>query len=323
MSQAVFAARPGGPEVLELRSVDLSPPGPHEVLITVRAAGVNRPDLLQRHGAYPPPPGAPQSLGLEVAGVIEAVGSDVSGLAVGDAVMALLSGGGYATHALCAAGTVLPKPQALSFEEAAAFPETAFTVWTNVFEAGGLRPGERLLVHGATSGIGTMAGKMARAFGAEAYGTAGSAKRARSAEALGYARCFDYRREDWTALTQADGGADVVLDMVGGDYLARNVALLRPGGRHVSIAFLGGTEGTLDIRAVMTKRLTVTGSTLRARPPEEKARLAAEVRRCVLPKLAAGEVTPVIDKVFPLAHAADAHRHLEAGGHVGKVVLTV
>ena len=317
----IEAGGAGGPEVLRRAERAAPTPGRGEVVIAVRAAGVNRPDLLQRQGLYPPPAGASDVLGLEVAGIVAARGEGVTGLREGDAVMALLPGGGYAERALCDARHVLPKPDALSFEEAAGFCETAFTVWANAVEAGGLRPGERLLVHGATSGIGTMAGKVAVALGAEAWGTAGTPAKAAAARAQGYARCWNHRREDWSEAAREAGGVDVVLDMVGGDYLARNVAALREGGRHVSIAFLRGTEGTLDILAVMRRRLTLTGSTLRARPSEEKARLTREVRAHLLPHLAEGRLTPVIDRVFPLAEAAAAHAHLEAGGHVGKVIL--
>ena len=317
----VEAAQPGGPDVLRTVRRPKPVPGPGEVLIAVRAAGVNRPDLLQRQGLYPPPPGATDVPGLEVAGEIAALGDGADGVAVGDAVMALLPGGGYATHAVCDARHLLPKPAALSFEEAAGFPETAFTVWANAFEAGALTPGERLLVHGATSGIGTMAGRLASALGAEVFGTAGTDEKCAAAERTGYARCWNYREENWSEAARAAGGVDVVLDMVGGDYLERNVAALRDGGRHVSIAFLRGTQGTLDILAVMRRRLTLTGSTLRARSAAEKARLTGEVRRHVLPHLQAGRLTPVIDRVFPMDRASAAHAHLEAGDHVGKVIL--
>ena len=319
--RVIGAEGPGEPSVLRAERRPRPDPSPGEVLIAIAAAGVNRPDILQRRGLYPPPPGASDVLGLEVAGRIAALGEGVAGWRVGDPVMALLPGGGYADHALCDARHVLPKPDAVSFEEAAGFCETAFTVWANVFEAGALRPGERLLVHGATSGIGTMAGKMASALGARAWGTAGTPEKCAAARTHGYERCWNHRTEDWSERAQADGGVDVVLDMVGGDYVARNVACLREGGRHVSIAFLRGTEGTLDILAVMRRRLILTGSTLRARPAAEKARLATEIRTHLLPHLSAGRLTPVIDRVFPLEEAAAAHAHLEAGQHVGKVIL--
>ena len=320
--RVIEAAGAGGPEVLRLGSRAMPEAGPGEVVIAVRAAGVNRPDLLQRQGLYPAPPGASDVLGLEVAGRIAALGEGAGTWQVGDAVMALLPGGGYAERAVCDARHVLRKPEDLSFEEGAAFCETAYTVWANAFEAGALRPGERLFVHGATSGIGTMAGRMATAFGAEAWGTAGTEAGCSAAAGQGYARCWT-REEDWSGAAAEAGGVDVVLDMAGGDYVARNLAMLREGGRHVSIAFLRGPQGALDVLAIMRKRLLLTGSTLRARTPEEKARLTAEIRTHLLPHLEAGRLTPVIDRVFALEEAAAAHAHLEAGGHVGKVVLRV
>ena len=320
--RVIEAAGAGGPEVLRLGSRAMPEAGPGEVVIAVRAAGVNRPDLLQRQGLYPAPPGASDVLGLEVAGRIAALGEGAGTWQVGDAVMALLPGGGYAERAVCDARHVLRKPEDLSFEEGAAFCETAYTVWANAFEAGALRPGERLFVHGATSGIGTMAGAMARALGAEVWGTAGTARGCEAARRQGYARCW-LRDAPWDAEAREAGGADVVLDMAGGDYVARNLGLLREGGRHVSIAFLRGVTGEVNVMDVMRRRLTLTGSTLRARSAEEKARLTDEVRRHVLPHLEGGALAPVIDRVFPLAEAGAAHAHLEAGGHVGKVILRV
>ncbi len=320
---AIEITQSGAPDVLKPARRDRPQPGEGELLIEVRAAGVNRPDVLQRKGLYPPPDGASDLPGLEVAGTVAALGPGAEGFREGDAVMALLPGGGYAGFAVCHARHVLPKPETVSFVEAAAFPETAYTVFANAFEAGGLRAGERLLVHGATSGIGTMAGRMARAFGAEPYGTAGSDAKCRAAEALGYARCLNYREEDWAKLLGEAGGVDVVLDMVGGDYVAKNVSLLREGGRHVSIAFLRGADAQFNVIEVMRKRLVLTGSTLRARPAEEKARLTGEIRRQLLPKLSEGLVTPVIHETFPLADAARAHRLMESSEHVGKIVLTL
>lgn len=322
-TRAILASEPGGPEVLKAGTVDVPRPGAGEVSIKVKAAGVNRPDVLQRRGLYPPPEGASPVLGLEVAGVIEETGENTGGLAPGDAVIALLPGGGYAERTLCDFRHVLPKPESVSFEEAAGFAEAAFTVWANLFEAGGLKPKERLFVHGATSGIGTAAVMAARAFGAEVYGTAGAPERAAAAEGLGFARCFDHSREDWAAQMREAGGCDVVLDMVGADYVPKNLSMLRPGGRHVSIAFLGGAEATVSVPLVMTKGLTITGSTLRARPAAEKARLTAEVRRHLLPLLADGRMKPVIDSTYPLSDAAVAHARMEEGGHVGKIVLTL
>ena len=320
--RAVIAREPGGPEVLAVTRRSLPPPGPGQVAIDVRAAGVNRPDLLQRMGLYPPPEGAGDVLGLEVAGTVAALGAGVAGLEVGQRVMALLPGGGYASRANAEAGSVLPVPEGVSDVEAAGFPETAFTVWTNAFEGGRLVPGERLLVHGATSGIGTMAGAMASALGAEVFGTAGTDEKARAAEANGYARCWNYREADWASEVRAAGGVDVVLDMVGGDYVPRNLACLREGGRHVSIAFLRGATAEVSVVDVMRRRLTLTGSTLRARPAPEKARIAGELAAHVLPLLAAGRVTPVIDGTYPLERASDAHRRMDED-HVGKVVLTL
>ena len=321
--RAIEAKAPGGAEVLRVADVPRPKPAPGQVLIAVEAAGVNRPDVLQRLGLYPAPEGVTPVLGLEVCGEVAALGDGVGAERLGERVMALLPGGGYAEYAVCDARHALAVPDGLSAVEAAAFPETAFTVWTNVFEAGRLTEGERLLVHGATSGIGTMAGKMAGAFGAEAWGTAGSREKVAAAKASGYARCFDYNEEPWDELTAEAGGVDVVLDMVGGDYVARNLTTLRPRGRHVSIAFLRGTKAEIDVVRIMRGQLTLTGSTLRGRTDDEKARLAEEVRRHLLPKLANGELTPVIDGSFPLAEAADAHRRMEASEHVGKIVLTL
>ena len=321
--RAVVAARPGGPDVLETVARDLPPPGPGEVAIEVAAAGVNRPDVLQRLGLYPPPEGASDVLGLEVAGRVAALGPGAAGFEVGARVMALVPGGGYASRVNADVGAVLPVPDAVSDIQAAAFPETAFTVWTNAFEGGALSPGERLLVHGATSGIGTMAGRMASALGAEVFGTAGTDGKCAAAAGFGYARCWNYREADWADAVREAGGVDVVLDMVGGDYLARNLSCLREGGRHVSIAFLRGKTAEVDITRVMRRRLTLTGSTLRARPAPEKARIAGELRRHVLPRLAAGRVTPVIDGTFPLEAAGEAHARMEASAHIGKIVLTL
>lgn len=320
---AIVATQPGGPDVLSLVMRPPTRPAPGEVAIEVAAAGVNRPDVLQRMGFYPPPDGASDVLGLEVAGRISALGEGVGDFAVADRVMALLPGGGYAGRANVDAGSVLRVPDTVTDIEAAGFCETAFTVWTNVFERGGLVPGERLLVHGATSGIGTMAGKMARAMGAEVYGTAGSANKCEAAAGFGYARCWNYNEDDWARDIQAAGGVDVVLDMVGGAYVQKNLACLRDDGRHASIAFLRGMMAEVSIVDVMRRRLTLTGSTLRTRPTAEKARIADALRHHVLPLLADGQLTPVIDSTFPLRGAADAHRRMESSEHIGKIVLTV
>lgn len=317
---------PGGPEVLRVTERDAPIPGPGEVLVAVAAAGVNRPDLLQRQGRYDPPPGASDLPGLEIAGHVVAIGEDVTEWGADDAVCALVAGGGYARYCAVPAEQVLPVPRGLGMVEAAALPETVFTVWTNVFERGALRPGETLLVHGGSSGIGTTAIQLAKAFGATVFTTAGSADKCRACEALGADRAIDYRNEDFVAvIREATGGrgVDVVLDMVGGDYIARDIEIMAPDARHVSIAFLRGAKTTLNMAPVMTKRLTLTGSTLRARPVEEKGRIARAVREAVWPLLEAGSVRPVIHRTFPLEEAAEAHRLMESSAHIGKIVLTL
>lgn len=294
-------------------------PNAGEILIRVRAAGVNRPDIVQRNGFYPPPPGAPETLGLEAAGEV------VTGAGrwkAGDRVCALLGGGGYAEYAVCDARHALPIPEGLSFEEAAGLPETVFTVFANVFEHGALKSGETLLLHGATSGIGTTAIQMAKAAGARVIATARGAAKAETARGLGADIAIDAAAEDFGAVAKAAGGVDVVLDMVGGDYFAKNLEALKTGGRIVYIASLAGAEITVPIFRIMQKRAVITGSTLRPRDADEKARLAAEVERIVWPWIAAGKVKPQVDRTFPLAEAAAAHAHLESGGHVGKVILT-
>ena len=297
-------------------------PGPGQVLIRVHAAGVNRPDLLQRIGAYPPPPGASEVLGLEVSGEIEAVGDGVSRWQVGDRVFALLGGGGYADKAVVDARHVLPIPEGLDFVQAAALPETVFTVFTNVFEAGGLKAGETLLIHGATSGIGVTAIQMAKAAGAKVIATSRGAEKAAAAKALGADISLDAKTDDLAAAIAEAGGADVVLDMVGRDYAELNLKALKPGGRWVVIATLTGSLAEVDLMRIMVKRLTLTGSTLRARHADEKARLTAAVETTALPWIASGAVRPPIHATFPLEKAADAHRALEAGDHVGKIMLT-
>ncbi|WP_370339318.1 NAD(P)H-quinone oxidoreductase [Parvularcula marina] len=318
--RAVHIEKPGGPEVLKLIDRPVPEPGPGEVLLKVAAAGVNRPDVLQRKGVYPPPPGASDLPGLEVAGVIEKLGPGAVGQ-VGAHAMALIAGGGYAEYAVVHHRHLLTLPEEMPFERAAALPETIYTVWTNVFEDGRLKEGETLFVHGATSGIGTMALSMAKAFGATVYGTAGSDEKCRAAETLGFVKCFNYRNEEWAKLMTAEGGADVVLDMVGGDYVAKDMTLLKPQGRHVSIAFQAGMEAKIPIPILMQKRLTLTGSTLRARDIEEKARLTDQIRQHVMPKIVSGEIAAVFDRAFPLEEAATAHRRMEAGEHIGKIVL--
>lgn len=307
---------------LSLVTDDVPKVGDHEILIRVAAAGVNRPDLMQRAGLYPPPPGAPPILGLEAAGEIVEVGHGVSRWHVGDKVTALLAGGGYAEYAVAHEGAALPVPAGLSMAEAAALPETVFTVWANVFEGAGLKQGETLLVHGGASGIGTTAIQMAKAYGARVLTTAGDAEKIKLCEKLGAERCINYRTEDWEAVVRDLGGADVVLDMVGGPYVQKNLDVMKDQGRIVMIAFLQGPMAQLNLMRLMLKRLTLTGSTLRSRSVEEKARIAREVERQVWPWIEAGRVKPVIDSTFPLTEAEQAHARLQAGAHAGKIVLT-
>lgn len=321
----VEIAEPGGPDVLRATKRPAPVPGPGEILIEVAAAGVNRPDMLQRQGRYDPPPGASDLPGLEVAGRVIAIGEGVAGWGSGDEVCALAAGGGYAEYCVVPAVQALPVPKGFSMTEAAAVPETYFTVWTNVFERGALKPGETLLVHGGSSGIGTTAIQLAKAFGATVFATAGNADKCRACEELGADRAIDYKSEDFVeVIRQQTGGrgVDVVLDMVGGDYIARDIEIMAVDGRHVSIAFLQGPKVSLNMMPVMTKRLTLTGSTLRARPVPEKGRIANALREKVWPLLEAGKVRPVIHRVFPLDQAAEAHRLMESSAHIGKIVLT-
>lgn len=313
----------GGPEGLVVEDRPRLIPGEGDVSIAVHAAGVNRPDVLQRLGHYPPPAGAPDWPGLEVAGIVDAVGSAVTNVRVGDRVMALLSGGGYAEQALAPAGSVLPVPANLSMVEAAAIPETFFTVWHNVIERGRLMAGETLLVHGGASGIGTVAIQLARARGARVLATAGTAEKCRRLLELGADGAVNYREEDFVdAVMGATGGAgaDVILDMVGGDYLERNMRCVAEDGRIVQIAHLRGKTAQLDINRLMVRRITVTGSTLRARDASVKAAIADAIRAHVLPLVEVGQMRPIIDVVFPLEQAAEAHRAMDED-HFGKVVL--
>jgi len=319
MMTAITVAKGKGP-ASSLHPVQIPRPTPSdaEIVIRVRAAGVNRPDILQRLGFYPPPPGAPGTLGLEVSGeVVHPAGR----WREGDKVCALLGGGGYAEFAACDAHHALPIPMGLSFIEAAALPETVFTVWANLFEQGGLQAGETAMIHGATSGIGVTAIQMAKAAGARVIATARSAAKAAEAKALGADIVVDASTEDFAAVAENAGGADVILDMVAGPYFPKNLDALSVGGRLVHIASQGGNIVELPILKIMQKRLIITGSTLRPRRADEKARLAAEVERVVWPWIAEGRVKAVIDRVFPLADAAGAHTYLESGTHVGKVVL--
>ena len=313
----------GKAEDLEPVTLPVPEPGPGQILVRVGAAGVNRPDVIQRLGFYPPPPGAPDTLGLEVAGEVAALGEGALRWSVGDKVTALLGGGGYAQYAVVDARHALPIPDGLSLIEAASLPETVFTVWANLFDIGRLRAGETCLIHGATSGIGTTAVQLAKAAGARVIATGRGAAKAEQAKALGADISIDASAEDFEAVAQAAGGADVVLDMVGGAYAAKNVVVLKPHGRLVMIATLGGVKGEIDLSLVMRKRLVITGSTLRPRDADEKARLARAVEQTVWPWIAQGKFRPVIDGVYPLEQAADAHARMESGGHVGKIVLTV
>ena len=312
----------GPAEALKPARIATPEPRPGEILIRVAAAGVNRPDLLQRMGAYPPPPGAPDTLGLEVAGEVVALGEGAARWKLGDKVCALLGGGGYAEYCRVDARHALPIPAGLSMIEAAALPETVFTVYANVFEHGALKAGETFLVHGATSGIGVAAIQMAKAAGARVIATGRGADKAAMARTLGADVAVDAKSEDFAAVAKAEGGADVILDMVGGDYFPKNVDALKTGGRLVQIASQGGGTVPLEIFRIMQKRAVVTGSTLRPRDADEKARITREVERVVWPWIAAGLVKQKIDSTFALADAAKAHAHLEAGSHVGKVMLT-
>lgn len=317
---------PGGPEVLQLTSRPRPIAGPGEVLIRVMAAGVNRPDVLQRQGAYPPPPGASDLPGLEVAGVIEACGSDVTEYQVGDSVCALLAGGGYAEWAVAPAGQCLPVPQGWSFVEAAGLPETWFTVWSNLIDRAGLQPGESVLIHGAASGIGTAAIQLARWRGARVFGTAGSAERCTQAQQLGAECVIPYREQDFVeqVLDRTAGrGVDVILDMVAGDYTARNIKALADDGRLVIIALLRGARAEVDLGQILRRRLTITGSTLRQRPVAFKAQIARALRHSIWPAMSARQIQPTVSVVLDLSEAAEAHRRLEAGEVFGKVVLQV
>lgn len=316
---------PGPPEVL--RPVERPDPAPAhgEVLIRVAAAGVNRPDVMQRQGHYPPPPGASDIPGLEVAGVIESVGENVSGWNVGDAVCALVSGGGYATQCVAPAAQCLPIPRSIDLVTAAAIPETFFTVWTNVFERGALQAGETALFHGGASGIGTTAIQLASARGARVIATAGSAEKCRACEAIGAERAIDYRTEDFVQVVRAltgNVGVNLILDIVGGSYVNRNLAALAMDGRLVVIGFMEGEPtATVDLRRVLGRRLTITGSALRPRTVAEKGAIAESLRREVWPLLERGVVKPIVYRTFPLADAAAAHRLMESREHIGKIVL--
>ena len=323
---AVEIKAPGGPEALVPCTRPVPAPRAGEILIRIRHAGVNRPDAIQRSGAYPPPPGASDLPGLEAAGEVAAIGEGVSRWAVGDAICALLPGGGYAEYATCPADHALPVPDGLSLQEAAALPENYFTVWTNVFERGRLQAGERFLVHGGSSGIGSTAIQLAAHFGARVMTTVGNAEKAAFCAALGAERVVNYREEDFVATAKdftGGKGLDVILDMVGGDYIPRNVKALGLEGRLVFIAFLGGPKAELGFNLVMVKRLTITGSTLRPQSVESKARIAAALEAQVWPLIEAGKIGPKIHSTFPLARACDAHALMESSAHMGKIMLEV
>jgi len=322
--KAITIDAPGGPEVLVWADVEDARPGPGEVLLDVVATAVNRADLLQRQGHYAPPAGASPYLGLECSGRIVELGADVQGWAVGDEVCALLTGGGYAERVAVPAGQLLPVPAGVSVLEAAALPEVVCTVWSNVFMLAGLRPGETLLVHGGASGIGTMAIQLAGNVGARVVVTAGTAAKLERCRELGASVAVNYRDEDFVAATRAatDGrGADVILDNMGAKYLSRNIEALAPNGRLVVIGLQGGAKAELDLGALLAKRAAVLATALRSRPAQEKAAIVASVREHVWPLLESGAVRPVVDRVLPLSDAAEAHRVVEAGEHVGKVLL--
>jgi len=322
----VGISKPGGPEVLlpEIRSVPT--PGPGEILVKVHAAGVNRPDVAQRSGAYPPPPGASDLPGLEIAGEVAALGPGAIRHKLGDKVMSLVAGGGYAQYCIAQDAQAMPVPAAFSMLEAGATPETLMTVWHNVFERGALQPGETLLVHGGSSGIGTMAIQLAKAFGSKVIVTVGSQDKADACLKLGAIRAVNYKTEDFVAAVKAEtsgAGANVILDMVGGDYIERNYETAALDGRIVQIAFLGAPKATVNFTKLMIKRLTHTGSTLRPRSNADKAAMVAAIEAKVMPLLREGRIKPLMDSTFPLEKAAEAHRRMETSGHIGKIVLAV
>ena len=324
--RAIDPEQPGGPDVLRIVDRPVPTPGEGEVLIKVAAAGVNRPEVMQRMGMYPPPPGAPSILGMEVSGIIVATGTGVERDLIGQPVCALIAGGAYAEYAVAPYGQCLPVPEALTMVEAAAMPETLFTVWINLFERGYAAEGDTVLVHGGTSGIGTMAIALCNLFGVEVIVTAGSDEKCAAARAVGANHAINYKTEDFVervkAITGGQGVA-VVLDMVGGDYVPRNLQCLADDGRHVSIAVQGGLQATIPIFEIMRRRLTLTGSTLRPRSVAFKTAVADELAQTVWPHVAEGKLKPVIDTVFRFDQAPDAHRLMESGNHVGKIVLEI
>jgi putative PIG3 family NAD(P)H quinone oxidoreductase len=321
--RAVVATEPGGPEVLEIRELPDPVAGPGEVLVRVAATAVNRADVLQRMGFYPPPPGASDIIGLECSGTVAALGDGVTGWAVGDEVCALLAGGGYASYVVVPAGQLMPVPDGVSLVEAAALPEVACTVWSNVFMLAGLEAGERFLVHGGAGGIGTCAIQIASALGAEVFTTAGSAEKLSLCTQLGADVGINYRDEDFVAVLKESGGADVILDNMGAKYLARNVDALATEGRLVIIGMQGGIKAELDIARLLGKRGTVHATSLRSRPTEDKALICADVVENVWPLVADGQVVPIIHATLPLEQVAEAHRLIDSGDHTGKILLTL
>ncbi|TVS03800.1 MAG: NAD(P)H-quinone oxidoreductase [Rhodobacteraceae bacterium] len=321
--RVIEISKPGGPEVLQLAERAVPVPGQGQVVIRMAWAGVNRPDCLQRAGAYDPPPGASDLPGLEGSGTIVALGAGVTRWKIGDKVCALFPGGAYAEHAITDAGQVLPVPEGMGLREAACLPETFFTVWSNVFMRGGLQAGERFLVHGGSSGIGTTAIQLASAFGARVFATAGSAEKCVACVQLGAEQAINYREDDFVKVLQGEGGANLILDMVGGDYLPRNLKSLAEDGRLVQIAFLQGPKVEVNFAPLMVRRLTITGSTLRPQSNAAKAAIARELEAKVWPLLAAGRLAPVMDSEFPLAKAAEAHARMESSAHIGKIVLKI
>ena len=323
MMRAIEISAPGAPDVLHLAERPVPVPGPGQVVLKVAYAGVNRPDALQRAGLYNPPAGASDLPGLEASGTIAACGAGVLGLQQGQQVCALLPGGGYAEYAVTQAAHCLPVPNGFDLKQAACLPETFFTVWSNVFKRGGLKAGERFLLHGGSSGIGTTAIQLARAFGARVFTTAGSDAKCRACLDLGAERAVNYRETDFVPIMQGEGGADIILDMVGGEYIARNLDALADDGRLVQIAFLQGPKTSLNFTQMMTRRLTLTGSTLRPQSDVAKARIAASLLSQVWPLLSAGRIAPVIDSCFDLDQAAQAHARMETSTHIGKIVLRI
>ena len=323
--KAVEIARPGGPEVLRLVDRPMPRPAANEILIAVAAAALNRADTMQRMGYYPPPPGVTDIPGLEVAGHVAALGDGVTGWSVGDRVCALLAGGGYAHYAVAPAGQCLPIPERLTMAQAGGLPETLFTCWTTLIDDGKLQPAETLLVHGGSSGIGTTAIALAKALGATVYATAGSPEKCEACRDLGADLAIDYKREDFVdAIRKAGRDVDVVLDMVGGDYVGRDMQIMAVRGRHVSIGLMGSTvESTISMALVLGKQLVITGSTLRGRTLEQKAAIGEKLREIVWPMIADGRITPLVHATYRLEDAADAHRAMEASGHIGKIVLTI